>query len=463
MLVDPSLARTSPCLPMRRAMPPMLAAALALGLTTVARAENVLSLAEARALALKSRPELAMSKAALEAAGAELDVAKSGQRPRVAASVTGNVAPGGQLIRLNVTEGGSLVQDNSDPQQPVEGDPVFVGGTPAIDRGIDAFVPVVRYGAAVAVNWNVFDFGRTQAAARAAEAEREARSAELARSRGQLIEAVDAAYLAWLGAHAELDAATAAAKRSHVRLRDLEVQVEEGVEAGSALLPANHAQIAAELRQAIAQEAETSTRLSLDAALGGRLPERSVPDRAILEAPERMTTPNLTTIQVLDAQLRAARARAAAARHLRNPAFGLSAQLGLRGQEQRLFPVYQGGVSMNIPIWDGGEASARARAAEALAEAAAQRKARLQQKLSRAEERRLAALSGASRRVRLGQQLLELAERARADVESRLVEAAATPEELSSADERVARAEAVLLEAKLDRARATLEEGRAGN
>lgn len=417
---------------------------LALFVSAEARAQDVLTLVEARRMALEGRHQIEAGRLRVAAAVSEADAAGAGQRPRVGALIEVGASPGGQL------------NDVID----VEGDRVTVAAARPLEDGLGAFEPVLRYGAGVSLNWTVLDFGRTAAAERAAEAESLARTAELAQTRSALLEAVDGAYLVWLGAEERLELEGRALTRAEKRLERITERLAAGTEAESALLPARYALVAVELRKSNARHAAQLARLGLGAAVGKDIPPKARPDRGLLTLNEGASGPRAALLQIeaLTARVRAARAKATATDRAMDPSFVISGQAGLRGQLGSLFPMYQAGLSLQIPLIDGGAGHARAEAALAEAKALAEREAAAREELEREDRRRAAWLTNARERVELSEQLLGLAEKAREDVELRAEESAAGPDELASADERVAGAQEILLEARLERARILLNE-----
>ena len=414
--------------------------------TAAAQAGAVFRLEDARSLALKRRPELAGPEARIAAAAAELDAARASRGPRIVAAVDTVAAPGARLEEVQIRG-----RENDD-----EG--FLVSGSPPIEAGLDAFEPVVRYGGTVGLDLSVFDFGRTAARRRAAEAEQRARAAELARTRAGLIAAVDAAYLNWLASDEQLRLEDAALARSRSRLERMRARMEAGAASRSALIPLRYGEVSAELRRAHAAHAEARSRIGLAAALGAPLPKNARPDRSLLEGPTdpRAEDARGAEGRVLEARVEAAQAQATLSERAQRPELGLRVEAGLRGQEGRLFPLYSGGLTLTFPIWDGGASSALARAARSEAEAlAAQAEVDQRDRRTSADQREL-DLASARQQVQIAERLAEVALEARADVESRLDEMAATSEDLNQADERVAQARATLLEAKVERARVML-------
>ena len=188
------------------------AAAVALTMARPATAE-VVTLEQLRAAALKARPELAVQDARIASAQARIAEAEASRQPKVAGRVQATASPGSELVEV----------------QEVDGQDTFiVAGSRTIDEGAEAFAPQLRYSARVGVEWNVWDFGRTEAASQAARAEQRARQAEAAQTRQRLIEAVDEVYLEWLGAHQRARLESETVRRLQAQLTDLRTKAEVG-------------------------------------------------------------------------------------------------------------------------------------------------------------------------------------------------------------------------------------------
>lgn len=397
-------------------------------------------LGEVRAHALAARPELRGQAARVAAAEARVREADAADGPRLEATVDGSVSPGSKLV--------SIGEGN---------DEVFVSGSPAFGQD-GAFVPRLRYGAMLGLDWALFDFGRSEAATRAAEAESEARRAELASTRADLVRAVDGAYLQWLGAFARWRSASVQQAYLRSELEEGRRQVEDGLLAPSDLHVAEAELVRAELRLAYAEETLQRARHAVADASGMALEADAEPDLGLLElgAPPEREAASVSSTEVGQARLRAARASAEAKGADGRPVLAVSAKAGLRGQEGEFFPVYQGQVGLRIPIWDGGLRSAREEGARADALALEARLQALEADERRSTRDRALALRSARKRVELAERYLQIAELRRQDVRARREEGEAASDAERSARAELDRAEAELLTARLDRAAAAL-------
>ena len=420
------------------------AACMSLAFATPATAQ-VVTLEQLRAQALKSRPELAMQAARVAGAEARVEAARAPQRPRVLGRVEATASPGSELITVNDADGdGAFV----------------VAGSKALGDGIEAFEPQLRYSAQVGVDWNVWDFGRTDAATRAARAELRARQAETAQTRDSLVVAVDEVYLEWLGAHQRAELEADSVKRLTQRAQDLESRVQAGSLARSAVLPVKADLAAAKLQKSYADGAVRLARLAVEEAVGQTLGETAVPDPNLLRFGEASSQTASAAVDRTDEAL-AARADAARAtvgvydkRFM--PQLRVSGSAGLRGQFGTVFPFYSAMLGLEIPISDGGQGAAQADAARAdLRALTLQRQQRATEQRRRMTRLQL-RLTQAQRRVSLAEALVAAAQARLTDAEERYDELAATPGEVGQARTQRGQAAAQLLTAKLDRARAAL-------
>ena len=422
-----------------------LAACASLLMPSVAQAE-VVTLEQLRAKALKSRPELAVQDARMAGARAKIAEAQAPSRPRVAGRVEATASPGSELVTVRDVD---------------SNDEFVVGGSRTLNDGIDAFAPQLRYAARVGVDWNLWDFGRTEAAAQAARAELRARQAEAAQTRDALIVAVDEVYLEWLGAHQRAALESDGIQRLEQRLTDLKAKVEAGDLAPTATLPIESDLAAARLRQSYADGALNLARLAVEDAVGQPLDVSAEPDTKLLDfgvAPKATAaeTRSDRVAEALTARVEAAEAIARLHDKRYNPQLRASASAGLRGQFDTLFPFYAAVIGLEIPISDGGEGAARAAAARADAKALTLRRDQHEAETKRREQREQIQLRQARGRVTLAESLVQAAQTQLTDATQRFEESAASPSELTQARAQLGRASASLLTARLDRVRAAL-------
>lgn len=415
-------------------------------LIATAPESEVVTLEQLRAQALESRPELALQEARIAEAAARVDEAEAPLRPQVAGRLEVTASPGAELVTVeDVDVGGEFV----------------VAGSKAITEGLEAFEPQIRYSAQVGLTWNLWDFGRTDAATRAARAERRAREAEAAQSRHALVSAVDEVYLEWLEATERARLEKEAVERLTARLRDLRGLVDAGTLARSALLPVEADLAAARLRQSYADDSATLAKMAVGSAVGRALPEPATPDVRLLSIGDDLATKTATITrdpvdEALSARMEAAWAAADVHDRRNLPQLGAAVSAGVSGQFATVFPFYQGLLSMQFPIYDGGAGAAQADAARADARAVQLRRQQHRTEVRQQRTRAQFQLTRARARVGLAEALVRAAEARLVDAVQRYEASAAAPGELSQARAQRGQAAAQLLTAKIDRVRAAL-------
>lgn len=397
-----------------------LASVLWLGAAAQARAE-VVTLASLEQRALEQHARVASGQLRVRAAEAEVRQAESAMRPRVGMSVEATAAPG-RILRQ---------QDPNDPSFYVQGirDPSQASGA---DRR-DALIPRPRVGGGIQVDAPLYDFGRTSAAVQAGGARRRAAEADVELGRAQVVGDVRAAYLAWLSAHQMRALATSASEDAARRAERVNALVGEGARPRTDVPPVDADRLLSQLEQERAEGELATAQLALEQVVGEPLGEAAEPELALLErampdAPDKALDPAL---KVLGHQRTALRAAARLQRKQRAPLLASSIAAGYYGQLTqrpdgdggydygfRAFPSYSLGLSLTIPLWDGGSTRAAAEAAEANA-------AELDLTLASAERERNAAYDRArleaehaEKRKQLAVQLLEVCKQRVADTEA---------------------------------------------
>lgn len=437
-------------------------------LFTVGASAQILTLEEVEAKAQRPRPELMERQAAIERAQAELGVARSSSAPTVVGRVDAALAPGGRLIEL--------LED---------GNTYYVQGSRTLGES-EAFVPVPRYGVMLAGKLTLLDFGRTRLGVRAAESAISAERASLIQAKVELVQQAREAYLTWLEAHQTWQLAERDAEVTRARTVSVRELIEEGARpATDATLSAYDEQLA-HLRQARAGRAVEAALQALAAAVQNELPPRSVPDLEVLEAEtaaasaaasaaaqptgpdappaeappapkaarEPASDPMLTA---LERQRQAALSAAQAADRGSVPVLDGAAELGLQGQDTQVFPVYRVGLSLSIPLWDGGRQSSQAAVHRAEAQGLEARSRALERGLRAREEAAQSRHRAASAELRLSLLLLATAELMLAEAEEHYRAGSDTLERVLGAQRSLVQARREVLTAKLETARARLE------
>lgn len=416
----------------------------ALATSPVPARGEVVPLTWVRSRALAEHPELAASSARVDAAQATVARAESATRPRVGADLGGSLAPGGQLFEL--TDDGQTFRV---PATPVLGDD-------------DAVLPVPRWRTTIGLDWRVYDFGKSSSATRSARWSARARQAAAAATAEALIEAIDAAYLDWLDASERVQLRRSGLDRARERLARLEMEREAGATAESALWPARTDVATRELALAEAEQVRSEAALALEAAAGVELTRSARPDPSLLILGRATTSTGAEpspTSELFAARAASAEAEAEQWERAWRPELSARAEAGFRGLDGLAIPVYEVGLGLSVPFYEGGENAARAAAARAEARALRAEQADAEADAAHARRRFELALRQARRRVELAERLLEVAEARLADVASQPEGSAAHADALDRARAQRDQAFEAVLGAKIDRTFSALRLG----
>jgi outer membrane protein len=434
---------------------------MAVSATPVRAQTRTVTLEALEQQALASRQSLSAQQARMRGAAAEVERRRSAYNPSITLGSDVSFSPGSTLEHVAAVD--------LDPAHQV-----LVQGIREIgDR--NAFSAQARYGATLDISMNLYDFGRTALAVEAARAQQAAASADDRAARRQVLDDVRAAYLAWLGATEAAtisDEAVADAQARHKRVADL---VAEGVKPAADISPVAADEALARLEASRSRADVENARLMLEAAIGGGLPADAEPDRRALQVdlPSSSTAGGTSessadaAVRALERQRDAAQATASMYDRQRAPVIGADAQVGVRAQNavvggalSGVFPMYRVGVSVSVPLWDGGSASANANLARAQAEELAARSRELSQARQIDRSQAEVATTLAQDRLRIARELLALADTGVRDAEERYAQAGGRIEAIAEANamRRRANAEIVLAEVAAARARYTLRE-----
>ena len=332
-------------------------AALAFGSAAPAAAD-VLRLETLLAEEPPSAPgELSSEAARVAAASARVELAESAYYPQLALGAEASLSPGGRLVKVEDAIGTSYL----------------VPGTQTVDES-GAFVPEARYGLVLSARQQVYDFGRTAAGVRVAEAEVRAAQANEAAHRATRQRALRGAYLRWLGAWVAVEAVRSELADAAARRAAVEARVTEGVRGPADLraLEVHEARLA--LQTARSEGELAAARRRLEQVRRAPLGENAAPDLGLLErgagAPPEATPPSAPRDAVaaaLEAQAAALREGIRAAELGRAPSLLVTGEAGVSGQGSDLFPMYRAVLSLTVPLLDGGATAARTDAARAVA------------------------------------------------------------------------------------------------
>lgn len=332
-------------------------------LPSVSNAQQIVTLAELERQAVQNRPALDANDAATRGAQAEIDRARSAYYPQLAVEAQTALSPGNTLRRL------PCINDDGSPCE----SKYFVSATKQVTEEdtasdfADALSPVLRYGLELEAKMSFYDFGRTSSAVDASRAKRAAVQADRDVTRMKIVRLVRGAYLAWLGANELLSVTEVAAADAKERSTRVGALIAEGMRPQADLTPVRSDELLALLELERARGDAAKRKLQLEHAVGAPLPEGAVPDRTLLEyqgATREADDPELRQLQL---ERTAADKTATAADSGDNAVLGGLGSIGVYGQPSSgsFAPSYNVGVSLNVPLWDGGGDEASAAAARA--------------------------------------------------------------------------------------------------
>jgi outer membrane protein TolC len=326
----------------------VLAATVAPG----AASAEVVTLQQLEGIALQNRARWEAVEATETRTAAEVEAARAGLKPTFLLSAQTVMAPGSFVEQVQTTEGRV----------------VNVRASPTV-RESSAFRPNARYDATIGLRAPLYD-GPNRASIEAAQAYQASAKASSAASREELLASVRTSYLDWLSADLEQDLAVASAEDATAQRERIETRVSDGDMPPADLDLARSEELEAKLAGADAQARLIHARRAVESAVGSELPADAEPDPGLLRIglPQRDTlgTPDWG-VQALEREGDAARQEARMHRKSRAPVLAVVGQTGLAGINSDVFPNYQLGLSLEVPLWDGGRAVALAHAADARA------------------------------------------------------------------------------------------------
>ncbi|RLB44407.1 MAG: hypothetical protein DRH30_01720 [Deltaproteobacteria bacterium] len=346
---------------------------LAATLAPAAAAAEVVTLQELEELALQNQARWEAANARSAQAGADVDAARAGKMPTFWMNISGVVAPGSDIERVETTDGRE----------------VNVRASPTV-RERTAFRPNIRYEGTIDMRAPLYD-GQTRAAVKAAEAYRAAAQASSGASRETVLAMVRASYLDWMANHLLHRLAATSAEEANAQRERIAVRVADGDRPGSELDDARYEGLQAELVAATALAKTVTAKRFLESAVGTELSPEAEPDAQLLETDSKGSSSDAGwEVEALERQRDAARQEAQMYRKGRAPVLAVVGQTGVAGVNERVFPMYRLGVNLAVPLWDGGRAVAMAHAADAQA---SELDARAHDaRIARADERRQALL-----------------------------------------------------------------------
>lgn len=426
----------------------------ALALATGARAE-VLTLEDVEARAQRERPELVERRASIERAEAEVALAESKSGATLGARAEAGISPGGRLIRVDETD---------------STDTYLVAGSKELGEP-GALTPQPRYAAMLAGKITILDFGRTALGVRAAEAALKAERSTVLQAKVELVRGARSAYLDWLEAHQTwqlLQRDADVARRRTVSVRAL---ISEGARPATDATLSSYDEQLAQLRQSRAERASSLALAALSVSVQSELPRDATPDLAVLSVPESPSgaapaaqagapapdDARNSLLGALQQQRQAALSAERATSRAAAPVLDAAGEVGVQGQDTRLFPVYKAGVTLSVPLWDGGARSAQAAVYRAEARGLEARLKAAEQKLDASRAAAQSRLTSAAEELKLSQALLSTAELMLSQAEEHYKAGSDTLERVLNAQRSLVAARREVLTAQLETARARLE------
>jgi outer membrane protein, multidrug efflux system len=410
---------------------------------------QVITLAELERQAVQGRPVLDANDAATRGADADVDRARAAYYPVVSIEGKAGLSPGNVLRKLPCVP---------DPEDDETCDTNYVVSATREDGELDgeAFAPVFRYGLGLEARMNIYDFGRTSSSVSASRAKRAAVEADRDVTRMKIVKLVRASYLAWLAANELLSVTEVASADAKGRSTRVSALISEGMRPKADLTPVRSDELLAELELARARGDVAKRKLQLEHAVGAALPEGALPDRTLLEYDGSTRDADDPELRALELERNAADKAADAYDKGDNAVLGGLGSVGMYGQTNSIFPNYNVGVSLSVPLWDGGgdEASASsARAHKAGIDAQIR-----QHELARTQEQREVAVDteNASRRLATAEALLASTTVQLEEAEARYDLGGGGIEPIAVARAMMRRAHTELLLAKIARAEAAL-------
>jgi outer membrane protein len=316
-------------------------------LAASAQPPSNLTLADAKAWALRNNPRIKSANSGAEAAGSVVKEVRAARYPTLTGLATGVEAQHSSVLAAGALQTSSLYS---------------------------------RLSTGVSISQLITDFGRTAALARSAELRSEAQGSNSRAVREQVLLEVEQAYFAALGGASALRAARAAVENREVTLRQISALAATSLRSTLDVRFAEVALSEAQLDLYQAENVSTEAQANLAAAMGldqgvaftltdeaTPPPLETTPDARIQEALQKR--PDLTALSLTRD---AAHTYAEAEGRLKLPTVAaLGAAGAVPARDPRLPASYSAaGVNVTIPIFNGGLFSARRAEAERRAAAA---------------------------------------------------------------------------------------------
>jgi outer membrane protein TolC len=436
-------------------------------LAAPAAGAQVLTLDEIEGKAQRERSELVERQAAIEKAQAEVGLAQAKSGATLGARVEGSLSPGGKLVEIPV-----------DLNDPINGDKYLVQGSRALGQH-DALLPTPRYGAILSGKVTLLDFGRSALGVKAAQSALGAERGALLQAKVELVRAARGAYLAWLEAYQNWQLARRDAEVTRQRTANVKELISQGARPATDATLSSYDEQVAGLRESRAARAASMALQALAASVQSELPPGSSPELAVLEAPPEApkapapaaanpgkpgSAPEAAAHGTADAQLgalklqrEAALSAARAADRGAAPVLDVGADVGVQGVQDHVFPVYKAGVTLSMPLWDGGLGKAQAAVHRAEARGVEARMQATERRIRAEQDAARERLQAAAEDLRLSNELLATAELMLSQAEEHYRAGSDTLERVLNAQRSLVQARREVLAAQLETARARLE------
>ena len=394
-------------------------------------------LAQLEASVQRSQPWRRGRDARLLAARARIQAARAAYAPTISLLTDATLTPGQRIVEIDGYKVNAAF-------------PIGTSG---------AFRPALRYGTMLDLRGNLYDFGRTRDVVAAAEAEARAEQADARHAEAESVRDVRGGYVRWASAHALWQIAERAHQVAAERLARTRAAIEEGARPEADLSAAESGDGFAQLELEGARSELESAREDLAFVAAAELPASAVPADDVLNATPVAKGESLGQKAQRDAlreQRAAAHASARAHDHAFSPVVSASAQAGIQGLNDNVFPVYRVGLSVLVPLWDGGaEAALRGQARARAAQLSAQAEA-LERSAHRAHARGRTLKQQAERRIAIADKLLAVCLKRVSQLEAAAPLGAASYLELQDARNAASRAQTELVLARALRAQVLL-------
>jgi outer membrane protein TolC len=311
---------------------------------------EIVTLPELEEQALRNQERWEAVEATTTQAEAEVKAARARKMPTFWMNIMSVVAPGSDIERVLTTDGRE----------------VNVRASPTVSEQT-AFRPNIRYEGTIEMRAPLYD-GQTRASLKAAEAYRAAAMATASASRETVVAMVRAAYLDWLATYLDHDFAATSAQEAKALRERAAARVSDGDSPVSELDAALYQELQAELVASDAAARAGAAKRLLESAVGAELAPGAEPDTALLSIQTTGSDSEVRwEVEALELRRDAASEEAEMYRKTRGPVLAVIGQTGVAGVNDRAFPMYQLGLNLSVPLWDGGRAISLAHAADARA------------------------------------------------------------------------------------------------